>query len=574
MTNDPPTSPLRGLARVPASISGEDGGAGRPGGDTGDAPANGSARLRFFDWVRTLDVERRDGWLGGVCAGVAARIGIDPLIVRGIVVVAAIFASPVVFVYLLGWMLLPDRRGRIHLEELFAARFDATNIALLVLAIASLALSTQNLIGSASMWLDSFWWPLAAVAVSLPVVGILLVAGLVVLVVWIARRAERGPASRSGWMPRAPLRGRGPLGGGRCRRAGRCCCRGGARSGGGCRGHRGIGLRGCGERGIHRGVLPPAPPRLAGRAHRRPGRDGRARLPVGPPPAPPVRPVNASDDELEAWRRQHEAWKAERAAWKADVAEADRRAKEHWAEEYRAGAADFARQSAEAKRARRAARPRAGFAFVATLVGAALLVGAFLAIGARGTAEIASYAVSVGLVGAGLVVSLGMIVAGVMRRRSGFLAFLAAASLVVGIGAAAIPRNTEVLWPSAYVSLPGIEPSYTQPFGALWISDNGWTLDPGRPFATTIDKNFGDVGIDLQAATPLEVVVELGGSGVVRMQHITPSGEATDRTLAGTEEDGVTRYRIRTAGDSEPVGTLTVRIRQQGDVTFTIWEQE
>ncbi|MET0296819.1 MAG: PspC domain-containing protein, partial [Microbacterium sp.] len=79
---------------------------------------------RFFAWVRGIGLSRTDGWIGGVCAGIAARIGIDPIIVRGVFVVAALFGLPMFLVYAVGWALLPDLEGRIHLQELTRRRFD------------------------------------------------------------------------------------------------------------------------------------------------------------------------------------------------------------------------------------------------------------------------------------------------------------------------------------------------------------------------------------------------------------------------------------------------------------------
>ena len=46
---------------------------------------------RFFSWIRGLGIERSsDRWFAGVAGGIAAKAGIDPLIVRGIFVVLAI----------------------------------------------------------------------------------------------------------------------------------------------------------------------------------------------------------------------------------------------------------------------------------------------------------------------------------------------------------------------------------------------------------------------------------------------------------------------------------------------------
>ena len=72
---------------------------------------------RFFTWLRSLGVVRADGWIGGVCGGIALRTGLDPLIVRGIAVVIAILGGPALFFYAAAWLLLPDTHGEIHLER-------------------------------------------------------------------------------------------------------------------------------------------------------------------------------------------------------------------------------------------------------------------------------------------------------------------------------------------------------------------------------------------------------------------------------------------------------------------------
>ena len=54
-----------------------------------ERPANG-----FFGWIRGLGLARsEDRWLTGVAAGIAAKIDIDPLIVRGIGQVGVIAVS-------------------------------------------------------------------------------------------------------------------------------------------------------------------------------------------------------------------------------------------------------------------------------------------------------------------------------------------------------------------------------------------------------------------------------------------------------------------------------------------------
>ena len=59
-----------------------------------------------------LGLDRRRGWIGGVCAGLAGFFGIEPIYVRGAVVIAGVlFTKTVIVVYVVLWMLLYQRKG-------------------------------------------------------------------------------------------------------------------------------------------------------------------------------------------------------------------------------------------------------------------------------------------------------------------------------------------------------------------------------------------------------------------------------------------------------------------------------
>ncbi|MBC9944800.1 PspC domain-containing protein [Leucobacter sp. cx-328] len=95
---------------------------------TPEPTQNGNAPFGtpFFTWLRGLGITRgSDRWFAGVAGGLAAKAGIDPLIVRGIFIVLAVLGGPGLLLYLAGWLLLPDTSGRIHLEELFRGRASA-----------------------------------------------------------------------------------------------------------------------------------------------------------------------------------------------------------------------------------------------------------------------------------------------------------------------------------------------------------------------------------------------------------------------------------------------------------------
>ena len=109
-----------------------------PSAGPGAGPADGGG---FFGTVRRLGITRSDDrWVGGVCAGVADRLGIDPLIVRGAMVVTALLSGVGAVAYALAWALLPERRdGRIHAEELFAGRFDVAVVGQAALLVVGLS---------------------------------------------------------------------------------------------------------------------------------------------------------------------------------------------------------------------------------------------------------------------------------------------------------------------------------------------------------------------------------------------------------------------------------------------------
>ncbi|GAB3281738.1 hypothetical protein GCM10027449_23080 [Sinomonas notoginsengisoli] len=95
-------------------------GSGAPGHP---APTRGGD---FFGWVRGLGAVRGgDRWVGGVASGIAHRWGVDPVLVRGLFIVAAIFLGVGVLAYGILWLLLPEPDGRIHLQEASHGRWSA-----------------------------------------------------------------------------------------------------------------------------------------------------------------------------------------------------------------------------------------------------------------------------------------------------------------------------------------------------------------------------------------------------------------------------------------------------------------
>ena len=97
----------------------------------------------MFETLRGFGVRRNtdDRWLAGVCSGVADRLGIDPLIVRGVLIVLLFVGGIGGLAYLIAWALLPDQNGKILAEA--ALHGDGWGIALLI--VIGIALDQQHL---------------------------------------------------------------------------------------------------------------------------------------------------------------------------------------------------------------------------------------------------------------------------------------------------------------------------------------------------------------------------------------------------------------------------------------------
>jgi len=164
----PPTPPARPAQPDPATRSGTDG---------------------FFDALRRIGIVRtNDRWVGGVAGGVALRFGIDPLLVRGIFGVTALFGGAGMIVYGLAWALLPEQSdGRIHLQETIRGRFDAALLGAIGLFVIGIGRGDGSFgwgYGSGLGWLSGVLW-FAAIAT---------VAGLVIASA--SQRGNRGPSNQ------------------------------------------------------------------------------------------------------------------------------------------------------------------------------------------------------------------------------------------------------------------------------------------------------------------------------------------------------------------------------------------
>lgn len=483
---------------------------------------------RFLLWVAGLGVVRSDGWLGGVAAGIAARLRIDPLIVRGVLVVAALFGLPVIFLYALAWALLPDLDGRVHVRDLLRRDYQPVQLGLLGMAIVGL-IPTAPLTGRLFGFGYESW---SALAVFSWIVGLVIVGGLLFLIV---RAASRTPGASAPDLPVAsadpaapeasvPLGGSGTA--------------------------EGADATSAASSGVYA-----APAAFIDDA----------------PPAPPAPLPSGVQDpaEVAAWRIQHRAWKEQDQAWRRRQQDAERMARDQVRRERQAEAAVFAAEAAERRRIRRASRPRAGLAIVASVIGLAIVVGSLVGLG-TGDAAVGG---ALGLLSAALVLAIGMIVAGALRRRSGFLAFATVLTLVAGLVAGGFSafQGVSIGW----ASISNNEAAHVrQPFGDLSISLNRHD-DVPRPIV--VEKGAGSTWISVDPGVQLQLRATVGTADVSWTRVEAGTGAIIDSgTWTATERDGESVVAETISAENAPTTTVQrVTIAQtSGEIDITLIEAE
>lgn len=471
---------------------------------------------RFFAWVAGLGVARTDGWIGGVAAGMASRLRIDPLIVRGILVVAALFGMPLIFLYALAWALLPDPEGRIHLRELLRGRFEPAQLGILIGVVIGLLTVTPTVgLLVVERILNPYSYQTYGVSpfgVFLFIVGLVLVGILLTLIVRAARRTPGSEALR--------VQAVGPV-------------------------DRQTTSAPFAPAGLS-GIAVDAEPRTQDRAPdaaAAPSPESEAGVPSGSSliPEPSAPPADA--EALESWRAQHAAWQQQDQAWRVQQQDAERVARDQARAERQATAAAFAAEAAEHRRIRRASNPRAGIAYVATTIGVALVAAAAVWL-LSSKPDLTTGALAV--FSAALVFASGMVIAGVARRRSGFLAFLTAGTLVAGLltGAAATMGNVRL--GDAGLSNIGADDTMRQPFGTTQIYLENAPGLPSHP--VVLRKGSGYTEILVGEGVELQLTVTLGDGALAwNRQQFDENGDSTG-SMSGAysgsrQADGSTVYR-------------------------------
>jgi len=343
-------------------------------------PAAPLAGNRFFAWMRGLNLTREPGWIGGVAAGIAARLGVDPLIVRGIIVVVAVLGGPAFLLYAAAWLLLPDQNDKIHLEEVFKGRLDSPIAGIGALVLLSMLPVTQGFwFAGSAFWGEPFW----GAATGRALWTIVLLGLGVWFVVWVARRSGR--ASNAPIMTPATT-------------------------------------------DAHPETVPEPAPTLIGPAEE----------PSAPGMRPPAPAATASAEEFAAWRRQQAQWKSENDAFRARQQSEQRAASLAAQAQYREERA--ARRAVElAHHARTRSNPLYSFIFI----GSSFIVGGLTTL-AVGDGEITGAALLAGLGAMLAVLAVAIIVNGARGKRPGGSQGVAAIVLVVLLVAALVPHGPNI----------------------------------------------------------------------------------------------------------------------------------
>ena len=506
---------------------------------------------RFFSWVQGLGIVRADGWLGGVCGGIAARLRIDPLIVRGIFVVVALLGFPALLVYAIAWALLPDTDGRIHLRELFHGRYDPAMTGVFILAIVGVV-PVVPWLRNVLLWplwaLTGFapWaWDDGSGVSALGVLGFLfalaVIGGLVFLIVRSARsdRPSRADAQKASAQPApavasdsgddatAPLAGYAASTADPAGRAPAGSATGATRS---------LSERGTSE---------------------------TKRTPYG------------DDAAVADWRARQEAWRVENDAWRRSQQDADRAARDQARRERHAHGTAFALEAEERRRIRRATRPRTSFVFVLTALGAAIVVGAVAVLTALGDAATAPFAGAIGFFTAALVTALAMVVAGAIRRRSGFLTAVTLVLLVIGGSVAVFSGPGRFVLGGVDVGTASFEQRIVQPAGVTTIfvgslSDSE-DIEAG---GVVVRKGFGATNIELYPGTSLDLEAELGDGSVHYDRIDAQTSQLLKSGSLKPDDDGV--WRVQASSKNPATGVTTtqhvVLDQTAGSVQITIYE--
>jgi phage shock protein PspC (stress-responsive transcriptional regulator) len=530
---------------------------------------------RFFEWIRGLALDRQPGWIGGVCAGIAARIGIDPVIVRGIAVVIAVLGGPVVLLYAVAWLLLPTREGSIHLQNLTRGVLDRAVPGIVVLFLLALLPLTQGFwyLGSA-FWSDPYGYGSLGASIGRAIWTLALIVVGIWFVIWIARRNGRGMdagTTRSAAGPAASTAGPGTsadtLASGEPAAAASASAAA-------------VSAAAVSAAGpATSAAFADGPATSAAFADGTTAAAASTVLPDLRPEPPVALSPDPTSDELADWKNRQAEWKLRFDAWKREQAAVTREQRLARVAEARERANSNATERTERVRQRRAANPRLRPGIVAIALGIALLAGGIAALSTEGS-RWSGATVTVGFAAATIVIGVTMIIAGAFRRRVGFLGFIVALLTVVTLTTAFLPTDRAMLMSGANIPY-GTAGRYAMVEGTLSIGYNELTAAAQNGGVIDIWKGHGDTWIDLPAGTAVRLeATTLGGRAYANTAVEDSDGNFTTQVtqlISTTLADGTQRYEQTLGAGKRHV---TIRIWQGGgsinveDRTATLTQEE
>lgn len=525
-----------------------------PPGPSPDAPNTGN---RFFSWMRSLDLPRRPGWIGGVCAGIAARLGIDPLIVRGIAVVLAVLGAPALLLYGVAWLLLPDENNKIHLEEVTRGRFEAPLAGIGVIFFLSLLPITEGFwfLGAeywgAPGWTDSF---------GRAVWTLLLFAAIIGFVIWLARRSDSGTPPAGTAAPGTAFPAPGTSSGDTSA----------------------TGTSSATTPPTYADTIPAASFAAAPGANGTPlapATDGTAATtPIAPasgttdaPQLTPPPGVGAPPEEVAAWRERQAQWKAEHDAFRRQQA-ADKQAAARAAHEQARAEREVRYAADRAARARTRSHPLYSF----IVIGLALVAGALVTLANAGSViEIPDLGLGLAVTLAVLAVSI--VINGVRGKRSGGASGFAFVVLFAMFIVAIYPQGTNVRYggdilyePTALVGTDS--QTFVAGFGDVTMDLTGFYTDSDRQGDATGTSDSVELIVgaaDVTVLVPDDTYVALStdvGSGEV--VAVDADGTRTDVYFGGS--NFLNQHDEQGGWDGEePYLNLSVRL---GAGTITLVE--
>ena len=464
-----------------------------------------------MNWLRQLDLRREPGWIGGVAAGIATRLGIDPLIVRGILVVVAVLGGPAILLYAVAWLLIPDHNDSIHLENFFRKKFERAHAAIAALLLLSMLPTTQGFWQIGSFVAGPASW---GAELGRALWTVLLITGLVALVLWIVRLARSPRASANGDPIAVP-------------------------------------------------ATTDADPTTIPHPHENSADPATAsaeqvNATVSAPLLPEQPSSEASDEEVAAWREQREIWKAQNAQWKSQQEIEAKEVRRQRAAELREQSRVAAALAAERRRERRRLNPRLSIGVMAIVSGIALLAGGIAAFSApSGSATVAA---ATGLSVAALVFGAAIVIGGALRHRSAFLGFVAGVTVLAAAVAFALPANRTLLAASAELG----EGRSAQLIGYAYLNTND-----RNDAVTSSDlwQGVGEVSVFVDQGTAVTVEVRSPSSSVciAELQSSENSEGFTgiwDCIEPTTRTDEFNQWTV-TVGDPAVTPSKTIHVWQQ-----------